>query len=164
MASSPISLLFLLLLSLLPFLPIFSASNITPSSSLSTNGDNSSWISPSGDFAFGFYQLNNTNTFLLAICYPTDTILPTQILRLGGMLCSKFSETNYSKGRFELHFTNGGDLELNLVAWPSDKLYAPYYSSRKANSNSSESGFQLVFNQSADIYIVKVNGGAVPLS
>ncbi|KAI7981400.1 G-type lectin S-receptor-like serine/threonine-protein kinase LECRK3 [Camellia lanceoleosa] len=240
MASSPISNLFLLLLSLLPFLPIFSASNVNPSSSLSANGDNSSWISPSGDFAFGFYQLNNTNTFLLAIwyanipdktivwhanttnpvqagskveltasgltlndpngqtiwtaqpnttvsygtmldtgnfvlsdtnsnfvwesfSYPTDTILPTQILPLGGMLYSKFSETNYSKGRFELHFTNGGDLELNRVAWPSELLYLPYYSSRPANLNSSESGFQLVFNQQADIYIEKENGGVVPL-
>ncbi|KAI7981396.1 G-type lectin S-receptor-like serine/threonine-protein kinase LECRK3 [Camellia lanceoleosa] len=236
MASYPISNLFLLLLSLLPFLPIFSASNVTLGSSLSANGNNSSWISPSVDFAFGFYQLNNTNTFLLAIwyanipdktivwhanttnpvqagskveltasgltlndpngqtlwtsqpngtvsygtmldtgnfvlsdtksnfvwesfSYPTDTILPTQILPLGGMLYSKFSETNYSKGRFELHFTNGGNLELNPVAWPSELLYAPYYSSGTANSNSSESGFQLVFSQSADIYIVKGNGG-----
>ncbi|CAL5355866.1 unnamed protein product [Camellia sinensis] len=242
MASSPIPNLFLLLLSLLPFLPILSASNITLSSSLSANGDNSSWISPSGDFAFGFYQPDNTNTFLLAIwyanipektivwhanttnpvqagskveltasgltlndpngqtiwtsqpngtvsygtmldtgnfvlsdtnsnyvwasfSYPTDTILPTQILPLGGMLYSKFSETNYSKGRFELHFTNGGNLELNLVAWPSELIYTPpYYSSGTANLNSSESGFQLVFNQSADIYIVKGNGGVVQLS
>ncbi|KAI7994783.1 G-type lectin S-receptor-like serine/threonine-protein kinase LECRK3 [Camellia lanceoleosa] len=241
MASYPISNLFLLLLSLLPFLPIFSASNVTLGSSLSANGNNSSWISPSVDFAFGFYQLNNTNTFLLAIwyanipektivwhanttnpvqagskveltasgltlndpngqtlwtsqpngtvsygtmlntgnfvlsdtksnfvwesfSYPTDTILPTQILPLGGMLYSKFSETNYSKGRFELHFTNGGNLELNPVAWPSELLYAPYYSSGTANSNSSESGFQLVFSQSADIYVVKGNGGVVQLS
>ncbi|KAI7981401.1 G-type lectin S-receptor-like serine/threonine-protein kinase LECRK3 [Camellia lanceoleosa] len=241
MASYPISNLFLLLLSLLPFLPIFSASNVTLGSSLSANGNNSSWVSPSVDFAFGFYQLNNTNTFLLAIwyanipdktivwhanttnpvqagskveltasgltlndpngqtlwtsqpngtvsygtmldtgnfvlsdtksnfvwesfSYPTDTILPTQILPLGGMLYSKFSETNYSKGRFELHFTNGGNLELNPVAWPSELLYAPYYSSRTANSNSSESGFQLVFSQSADIYVVKGNGGVVQLS
>ncbi|KAF5950043.1 hypothetical protein HYC85_012036 [Camellia sinensis] len=68
----------LLLLSFLPFLPIFGASNITLGSSLSAIGDNSSWISPSGDFAFGFYQLNNTSIFLLAIWYvniPEKTIV-----------------------------------------------------------------------------------------
>ncbi|CAL5429605.1 unnamed protein product [Camellia sinensis] len=218
MASSPISNLFLLLLSLLPFLPIFSASNVTLGSSLSANGNNSSWISPSVDFAFGFYQLNNTNTFLLAIWYaniPDETIVwhanttnpvqagsnveltasgltlndpngqtiwtsqPNGTVSYGTMLDtgnfvlsdtkSNFvacciPETNYSKGRFELHFTNGGNLELNPVAWPSELLYAPYYSSGTANSNSSESGFQLVFSQSADIYIVKGNGEVVQLS
>ncbi|KAF5938680.1 hypothetical protein HYC85_022939 [Camellia sinensis] len=131
------------------------------------------WTSqPNGTVSYG--TMLDTGNFVLSdtksnfvwesFSYPTDTILPTQILPLGGMLYSKFSETNYSKGRFELHFTNGGNLELNPVAWPSELLYAPYYSSGTANSNSSESGFQLVFSQSADIYIVKGNGGVVQLS
>ncbi|KAH7862244.1 hypothetical protein Vadar_001988 [Vaccinium darrowii] len=240
MASSAIPLLFIFL-SLLPFLPLFAASNVTLGSSLSTTDDNPSWVSPSGDFAFGFRQLNNTNTFLLAIWYaqipdqtivwhanttspvqtgsnikltangltltdrngltiwtaqpnttinfgamldtgnsvlsgnstgvyvwqsfdyPTDTILPTQILPLGGMLYSKLSKTNYTKGRFELHLMNNGSLQLNPVAWPTEYLYNFYYSSGTANSNSSLSGFQLVFSQSADIYILLRNGLTVQL-
>ncbi|XP_057513877.1 G-type lectin S-receptor-like serine/threonine-protein kinase LECRK3 [Actinidia eriantha] len=240
MASPAISNL--LLLFLLPFLPVFAASNITLNSSLSATGGDDSWISPSGEFAFGFCQINNTNTILLAIWYakipektvvwhantsspvqtgskveltpdglalndpsgrtiwkaqpnttvsygamldtgnfvlsgtnnssyvwesfdyPTDTILPIQVLSLGGMLYSRLSETNYSKGRFELHFTNGGDLELDPIAWPSEIQYGSYYTSATANPNASQSGFQLVFSQSADINIVKGNGATVPLS
>ncbi|KAH7863232.1 hypothetical protein Vadar_015058 [Vaccinium darrowii] len=85
--------------------------------------------------------------------YPTDTILPTQILPLGGMLYCKLSKSNYAKGRFELLFMNG-DLQLNLI----DGTTNNYYSSGTANSNSSLSGFQLVFNQSANIYILFGNG------
>ncbi|GFZ16541.1 hypothetical protein Acr_25g0009500 [Actinidia rufa] len=232
----------LLFLSLLPFLPVFAASNINLSSSLSATGGDDSWISPSGEFAFGFCKINNTNTFLLAIWYakipkqtivwhantsspvqtgskvnltpnglalndpsgqtiwkaqpntavsygamldtgnfvlsgtnnsfyvwesfdyPTDTILPTQVLSLGGMLYSKLSEANYSKGRFELHFTNGGDLELVPIAWPSEIRYQHYYTSATANPDASQSGFQLVFSQSADINIVIRNGTTIPLS
>ena len=61
------------LFSLLLLLPIYSTvaqTNvaITLGASLSAT-DNSSWLSPSGDFAFGFHQLNNTNLFLLSIWY-----------------------------------------------------------------------------------------------
>ncbi|KAF7137884.1 hypothetical protein RHSIM_Rhsim07G0117000 [Rhododendron simsii] len=234
MASSAIPPPPLLLLSLLPLYA--AASNVTLGSSLSTTSDNpSSWVSPSGDFAFGFRQLNNTNIFLLAIWYaripdqtivwqantnspvqagsnieltanglnltdpngltiwsaqqnsaisygamldtgnfilsatntyiyvwqsfdyPTDTILPTQILPLGGMLYSKLSATNYTKGRFELHFMNG-DLQLNPIAWPTKYKYTYYYNSGTANPNSSLSGVQLVFNQSGDVFILLGNG------
>ncbi|KAI8536841.1 hypothetical protein RHMOL_Rhmol10G0287300 [Rhododendron molle] len=69
MASSAIYRL-LIFLSLLPFLPVSGASNITLSSSLTaTTGENSSWISPSGDFAFGFRQVYNASIFLLAVWY-----------------------------------------------------------------------------------------------
>uniref|UniRef100_A0A5B7ABP7 Receptor-like serine/threonine-protein kinase n=1 Tax=Davidia involucrata TaxID=16924 RepID=A0A5B7ABP7_DAVIN len=231
----------LLFLSLLPFLPILAVDNVTLSSSL-TGGDNSSWISPSEEFAFGFRQLNNnTNLFLLAIWYakipdktivwqanttnpvqrgskvllmengiilndpngqtiwksevepntstvsygamlntgnfvlssgttyhsvwesfnnPTDTILPTQRLGLGfgGMLFYRLTENNYSKGRFELRFSNG-TLRLYPVAWPTKNPYASYYKMETFNAtDSSESGYQLVFNESAYINIVKRNG------
>ena len=207
--------------------------SVTLSSSLTTNGK--TWLSPSGDFAFGFHQLGNSNLFLLAIWFdripartvvwhangnnplprgskveltssnlvlmdpegliiwqanpatpvisaamldtgnfvlkgnhsstyiwesfknPTDTILPTQILDLGSELFSRLTETNYSKGRFELNFSNGS-LELNPIAWPSEFQYDHYYSSYTYNANPYESGYQLVFNESANVYIVKMNG------
>ncbi|CAK7356308.1 unnamed protein product [Dovyalis caffra] len=223
----------LLLLLFLPIQPDLSMANITISSSLTTNGN--MWSSPSGDFAFGFRQLGNSNLFLLSIWFnkipartivwqangnnplprgskveltasnlvlmdpkglpiwqanpattvisaamldtgnfvlegndsrtyiwetfknPTDTILPTQILDLGSKLFSRLTETNYSKGRFELNFSNGS-LNLNPIAWPSEFPYNFYYSSRTYNENPSESGHQLVFNESANIYIVKMKG------
>ncbi|XP_044476718.1 G-type lectin S-receptor-like serine/threonine-protein kinase LECRK2 [Mangifera indica] len=93
---------------------------------------------------------------------PRDTILRTQRLDLGSMLVSKLTETNFSKGRFELHFTNG-NLELNPVAWPTRFNYKPYYTSNTYSADSSESGHQLVFDELADIYIVKTNEAIVQL-
>ncbi|GAY34986.1 hypothetical protein CUMW_277850 [Citrus unshiu] len=234
----------LILLSL-PLLPFLSAANIPLGSTLSSTSNNSSWISPSRDFAFGFRQLNNnSDLFLLAIWFnkmpertiiwhanednhpvlaprgstleltatglllkdpggqaiwdekpnkivsdaamldtgnfvliasgnhsdyawqsfksPTDTILPTQILDLGSVLVSRLTETNLSKGRFELHFSNGS-LQLIPVAWPTPSQYKSYYTSNTCSANSSESGHQLVFNKSADIYIENNNGQIVQL-
>ncbi|GFZ18210.1 receptor-like protein kinase 1 [Actinidia rufa] len=51
--------------------------NITLGSSLIANGNNSSWVSPSGDFAFGFQQIV-TGGYLLAIWFdkiPEKTII-----------------------------------------------------------------------------------------
>ncbi|KAH7848675.1 hypothetical protein Vadar_006015 [Vaccinium darrowii] len=237
----------LIFLSLLPFVPLSGASTIALNSSLSasTTDNSSSWKSPSGDFAFGFRQVDDAGIFLLAIWfdilpiktivwhantstpvltgskvdlsadgltltspqgetiwnaqptnataisyasmldtgnfvlstgtsndfyawqsfdYPTDTILPNQTLPRGGMLYSRLTETNYSRGRFELRLTAEGNLELNPIAWPSEYRYASYYTSGTASTtgNSSESGFELVFNQ-ADIYIVRGNGDPVKL-
>ncbi|BAS89678.1 G-type lectin S-receptor-like serine/threonine-protein kinase LECRK1 [Oryza sativa Japonica Group] len=61
------------LLTLLVLLLVFTiapskARNITLGSLLTTEGVNTSWISPSGDFAFGF-QLISTNTYLLAVWF-----------------------------------------------------------------------------------------------
>ncbi|XP_038717282.1 G-type lectin S-receptor-like serine/threonine-protein kinase LECRK3 [Tripterygium wilfordii] len=232
MAYSPTLLLFLFI----SLAPSFSMANITLTSSLTAAADEKSqWPSPSGEFSFGFRQLNNTNLFLLAVWfnkipdrtivwrangdkpvpagstveltnsglvlrdpqgqtkwdtkpanttvssasmldtgnfvlagnnndyvwesfkYPTDTILPTQILDLGSMLSSRLTETNYSRGRFELRFSNG-TFELNPIAWPSESRYNSYYSSG-TTTDPAESGYQVIFNKSANIYIVKNNGG-----
>ncbi|KAA8526025.1 hypothetical protein F0562_007875 [Nyssa sinensis] len=232
MASVILTLLFF---SLWPFLPILAAENVTMSSSLIA-GENSSWISPSEEFAFGFHQLGDgTNFFLLAIWYAkipdetivwhanteypvqrgskvelidnniilndskgqtiwkalvepntsvsygamlntgnfvlfastdssyvwesfnnlTDTILPTQILSSGGMLFSRLTKNNYSKGRFELNFSNE-NLQLYPVAWPTEIPYDSYFT-KKFNANSSKSGYQLDFNESASLYIKRGN-------
>ena len=240
MDSMALSCLILLCFPLLPFLS--AANNITLGSSLSSTNKNSSWLSPSRDFAFGFRQLNdNSDLFLLAIWFnkipertivwhangdnpaprgstleltstglllkdpggktiwdgkpdkkvsdaamldtgnfvlrasgknsnyawqsfknPTDTILPTQILDLDSVLISRLTETNFSKGSFELRFSNGS-LKLISVAWPSRFQYKIYYTSNTGSANSTGSGHQLVFNESADIYIVKDNGQIVQL-
>ncbi|KAL9438867.1 hypothetical protein AB3S75_024520 [Citrus x aurantiifolia] len=240
MDSLALPCLILLCFPLLQFLS--AATTINLGSSLSSTSSNSSWLSPSEDFAFGFLQLNNnSDLFLLAIWFnkipertivwhangdnpaprgstleltatglllkdpggktiwdgkpdkkvsdaamldtgnfvlrassnnsdyawqsfknPTDTILPTQILDLDSVLISRLTETNFSKGRFELRFSNGS-LKLISVAWPSRFQYKSYYTSNTSSANSSGSGHQLVFNESADIYIVKDNGQIVQL-
>jgi hypothetical protein len=215
-------------------LPTFSVAQtngkITVGVSLSTT-DNSSWLSPSGDFAFGFRQFNRTDFFLLSIWYnkvpdrtivwhangdnlaprgskveliadqglaltgpqgedlwtsqnlitgvaaygvmndtgnfvledgnfnkvwesfqnPTDTILPTQIMEKGGILSSRQSETNFSKGRFQLRFDQVGNLVLNTINLPTYDPNGPYY------QENSTAGKQLVFNESGYIYILEEN-------
>ncbi|CAN1158016.1 G-type lectin S-receptor-like serine/threonine-protein kinase LECRK3, partial [Linum perenne] len=73
------SLSLLLLLLLLPFsVNSQSRRNVSQGSSL-TAGSNDYWISPSGDFAFGFERVNNsTNGFLVAIVFdkmPERTVI-----------------------------------------------------------------------------------------
>ncbi|XP_027193152.1 G-type lectin S-receptor-like serine/threonine-protein kinase LECRK3 [Cicer arietinum] len=214
--------------------------NVTLSSTLSTNNNNS-WLSPSGEFAFGFRQLNknNTNFFMLAIWYnkisdktivwtaqndnnlvqapkgsqiqltsggltlttsqgdslwtaqpnnavsygtmldtgnfvlvnktstfvwesfnfPTDTLLPKQSLDLSGTLTSRFSETNFSSGRFQLYF-NGDNILMSPLAWPTQLRYDSYYSSNVPENYNSSS---LVFDELGDIYVEtnNINGTRV---
>ncbi|KAA8526029.1 hypothetical protein F0562_007871 [Nyssa sinensis] len=85
----------------------------------------------------------------------TDTILPTQILSSGGMLFSRLTKNNYSKGRFELHFSNES-LQLYPVAWPTEIPYDSYFTTM-FNANSSKSGYQLGFSESASLYIERGN-------
>ncbi|KAI3902783.1 hypothetical protein MKW92_052147 [Papaver armeniacum] len=65
-----------LLLILLP--TISTAQNVTLGSSLTSGVANTSWVSPSGDFAFGFRPIEDNSRFLLAIWFdkiPDKTIV-----------------------------------------------------------------------------------------
>ncbi|CAI8589116.1 unnamed protein product [Vicia faba] len=77
MASSTLYMIFILFLQLM-----LVHGNIAPISTLTaTTNNNNSWLSPSGEFAFGFRQLNtSTNPFMLAIWYnkiPDKTVVWT---------------------------------------------------------------------------------------
>ncbi|KAK7307764.1 hypothetical protein VNO77_41114 [Canavalia gladiata] len=205
--------------------------NITRSSTLSTN-DNNAWLSPSGEFAFGFRQLNGTSLFMVAIWYekipdktivwnakanemlataptgsqvqltsggliltspegesiwtaqpnaavsygamldtgnlvlvnknstfvwesfknPTDTLLPNQSLELDDKLTSRFTDTNYTSGRFQLYFQDGV-VWLSPLAWPTQLRYDFYYKIDVPGSAS-----RLVFDELGGIYVETANG------
>ncbi|OMO49706.1 hypothetical protein COLO4_38441 [Corchorus olitorius] len=210
--------------------------NLTLGSSLTARNDNSSWASPSGDFAFGFQQIG-TQMFLLAIWFnkipektiiwsangenlvqegskieltmdgqfvlsdpkgkevwratlsgtgaayaamldtgnlilasqdsttlwqsfdqPTDTILPGQQMNQGNKLVARYSEMNYSSGRFEFTLQADGNLVLYTRALPLDMVNTPYWASRTVGS-----GFQVIFNQSGYIYLIARNGSILNL-
>ncbi|CAN0908404.1 G-type lectin S-receptor-like serine/threonine-protein kinase LECRK3 [Linum grandiflorum] len=106
---------------------------------------------------------NTTSEFLWqSFSNPTDTLLPNQTLNLGTTLFAKRTETNYTKGRFALRFSNGS-LDLVPVAWPGGSFYNRYYTSGTYSSNPSEAGNRLVFNASAQVYVVKGNGDIAQL-
>ncbi|KAE8037042.1 hypothetical protein FH972_009668 [Carpinus fangiana] len=252
MAFSLAQTLFFLLL-LLPISAVAEANGrITVGSSLSTTV-NFLWVSPSGDFAFGFRQLNGSDFFLLSIWYnkipdrtvvwhangdkpaprgskvnltavhglvlsnpqgdelwisqiltgvaaygamndtgnfvvedsnfnnvwesfqnSTDTMLPTQIMERGGVLSSRQSETNFSKGKFQLRFIKGGNdqgiqqgnVVLNTINLPTVEPNGPYYEidSTVGDCNTSSAGKQLVFNESGYIYILQENDERITIA
>ncbi|PRQ35344.1 putative protein kinase RLK-Pelle-SD-2b family [Rosa chinensis] len=83
---------------------------------------------------------------------PTDTMLPGQILERGGKLSSRNSETDYTRGHFRLDFQNNGNLVL--------RGQRPFYSTATTNGSvPGSAGLQLVFNDSGNFYILRVNGG-----
>ncbi|GLT49772.1 hypothetical protein SLA2020_233060 [Shorea laevis] len=225
---------YLILFFLLPVYVVAQTSqNITLGSSLTAAlNQNSSWKSPSGDFAFGFQQIE-AGMFLLAIWFdkipektiiwsanggnlvqqgskiqltkdgqfrlsdsegkdvwvatlegfgilsyaamldtgnfvlasqdstnlwesfnlPTDTLVPTQILKPGSKLVARYAQTNYSGGRFTFVMQLSGDLEAYTTRFPLDAMNYNYWA-----SNTTGSGVRVIFNQSGYIYLEAKNG------
>ncbi|GLU19426.1 hypothetical protein SLE2022_356790 [Rubroshorea leprosula] len=238
MASSSPYFLYLILLFLLPvFVVAQTYQKIELGSSLTAALNiNSSWRSPSGDFAFGFQQIR-AGEFLLAIWFdnipektiiwsppidgeklveegskiqlsedgqfrltdargekvwdaqltgsgnvlyaamfdtgnfvlvsqdsnlwesfnqPTDTIVPTQIMKRNSKLVARYAEKNYSRGRFRFRMQGDGNLVFYVTSflWDTvDLISRAYWASNTVNQ-----GYQFVFNQSGYIYLADNNG------
>ncbi|GLT59542.1 hypothetical protein SLA2020_323550 [Shorea laevis] len=232
MASSSYSL-YLILLCLLPLSVLAQTyKNITLGSSLTAAlNQNDFWKSPSGDFAFGFQQIE-AGMFLLAIWFekipektiiwsangrnlvqqgsiiqlttdgefklndrqgkqvwgatlagdgivsyaamldtgnfvlasqdstnlwesfnlPTDTIVPTQVLKQGSSLVARYTQTNYSRGRYTFVMQEDGNLVTYITAFPLESVIDHYWSTDTVGS-----GFQVIFNQSGSIYLEAKN-------
>ncbi|KAL1558082.1 G-type lectin S-receptor-like serine/threonine-protein kinase LECRK3 [Salvia divinorum] len=183
----------LLLITLFPFSVTAQESsngNVTLGSSIVAKS-NSTWTSPSGEFAFGFREVS-PGAFLLAIWFdqlpdqtrfgpPTATsqspldqpsafpqterwsssikqtdgyglVRPRQILNREGALYSSISPTNFSTGRFLFTLQADGDLVLTIQSYPLDLNGNTYWS-----SNTLETGFQLIFNDSGSIDLIRPN-------
>ncbi|KAK3439484.1 hypothetical protein EUGRSUZ_C04359 [Eucalyptus grandis] len=82
---------------------------------------------------------------------PTDTILPTQQLDLRAKLNAQYSEMNYSAGRFHFMLGDAGNLAFYATPDPLDA------SDTYWRSNTVGSGFQLIFNQSGQVYLTARN-------
>ncbi|WCJ36978.1 G-type lectin S-receptor-like serine/threonine-protein kinase LECRK3 [Euphorbia peplus] len=195
------------------------------------------WISPSGDFAFGFYQLENKDLYLLAIWYnkipdktivwyangdappprsskveltsdqglvlsgpqgaeiwtsgistgeaayglmsdtgnfiikntadqslwqsfenPRDTLLPGQTLENGGrILNARLRETNFSPGRFQFRLIPDGNGVLNFNNVPTGFAYDAYFWTNTVDTNASNAGLRIVFNESAYLYVLRAS-------
>ncbi|KAL3599751.1 hypothetical protein D5086_007669 [Populus alba] len=76
------------------------------------------------------------------------------------LLANKFrTETNFSLGRFQLRLLDNGNLVLNSMNSPTKFAYDDYYRSGTSDvSNSSNSGYRLIFNESGYMYILRRNG------
>ncbi|KAK9068667.1 hypothetical protein SSX86_012782 [Deinandra increscens subsp. villosa] len=127
------------------------------------------WSSSRSISNVAYGVMNDTGNFVIvdrnlsniweSFDYPSDTMLPTQILERGGVINSKLTQTNFSRGRFQLRMLQGGNLVLNSRDPEFDFPYAAYYESKtNDSSNSSNSGSQLIFDATGYMYILRVNG------
>ncbi|XP_057981110.1 G-type lectin S-receptor-like serine/threonine-protein kinase LECRK4 [Malania oleifera] len=96
---------------------------------------------------------------------PFDTILPTQVLEVGGMLSSRQTENSYSKGRFQLRLLPDGNLVLNTIGLPTEFAYAAYYHSHTYDgADVMNCGYLTIFNESGYMYVKRRNGNIVNLT
>ncbi|KAK3439485.1 hypothetical protein EUGRSUZ_C04360 [Eucalyptus grandis] len=86
---------------------------------------------------------------------PTDTILPTQRLDLGTKVNARYSKMNCSAGRFHFMLGDDGNLAFYATSNPYDA------SDTYWRSNTVGSGFQLIFNQSGQVYLTARNGTVI---
>ncbi|KAL4027393.1 G-type lectin S-receptor-like serine/threonine-protein kinase LECRK3 [Cucumis melo var. makuwa] len=95
---------------------------------------------------------NNSEFVWQSFDYPTDTILPSQILKQGNNLVASYSETNYSSGRFEFSVQTDGNVVLYTRNFPTELKSQAYWSTETENL-----GFQVVFNLSGSIVLITEN-------
>ncbi|PPD66850.1 hypothetical protein GOBAR_DD36269 [Gossypium barbadense] len=124
------------------------------------NSETRSGVVDSGimDDSGNFKLLGGSSILWESFKDPADTVLPSQILDKGVALSSRQSETNFSKGRFQMVLQSDGDLVLATVNLPSKHVNDPYYKSGTAGDpNSSSPGFQLAFNESGYLFVSREN-------
>ncbi|OMO68956.1 hypothetical protein CCACVL1_19744 [Corchorus capsularis] len=87
---------------------------------------------------------------------PTETLLPTQTMNQRSQLVARYTETNYSSGRFKFMLQPDGNLLLYTTNFPfeDDVDDGAYWSTQDTIG----SGFRVIFNQSGNIYLAARNG------
>ncbi|CAK7339224.1 unnamed protein product [Dovyalis caffra] len=85
---------------------------------------------------------------------PTDTMLPTQNLSLGGELIAPYLERNYSDGRYKFILSTEGNLQMYTTRYPSTANNVAYWSTPSPTVG----GYQVIYNQSGYMYLVAKNG------
>ncbi|XVE68512.1 hypothetical protein DITRI_Ditri09bG0074000 [Diplodiscus trichospermus] len=115
-----------------------------------------------------YAQMNDTGNFVVysassqalwqSFQNPTDTLLPTQVLNRRGLLSSRHRENNFTKGRFQFRLLEDGNAVLNTINMESNFAYVAYYISGTYDAeNSSNSGYQVRFDQNGSFYILRTN-------
>ncbi|CAK7339233.1 unnamed protein product [Dovyalis caffra] len=93
------------------------------------------WQSNFGTGRVAYGVMNDTGNFVLvninsespalweSFSHPTDTLLPTQAMKIEGILSSRKSVTNFSQGRFQFRLLSDGNAVLNPINLPSNYTY-----------------------------------------
>ncbi|KAK8552762.1 hypothetical protein V6N13_121146 [Hibiscus sabdariffa] len=123
---------------------IWAAVSANPGASHATMLDTGNLVLASQDSSILWQSFDN----------PTDTVLPTQAMNLDTQIIARYTETNYSNGRFKFILQRDGNLLLYTTDFPFTDKVAAYWSTQ----DSIGSGFQVIFNQSGYIYLAARNG------
>ncbi|KAK4283648.1 hypothetical protein QN277_000576 [Acacia crassicarpa] len=120
------------------------------------------WIaSPSGNGTDHAAMLDTGNFVLVghesqnlwqSFDHPSDTILPGQVLHSPAQLVSRYSQNNFSRGKFLLRLQDDGNLVLWTTHYPMTLANIPYWESHVFGD-----GFSLVFNQTGSIFVQSSN-------
>ncbi|KAL6200675.1 hypothetical protein ACLB2K_030456 [Fragaria x ananassa] len=133
--------------------------NDTKGNQIWSTNSSSAGVSYAAMLDTGNFVLANRNSTYLweSFDHPTDTMLPTQRLNQAGILYARYTETNYSTGRFMFSLQPDGNLVFYTTNFPQNSPNSPYWSSW-LDAKNEEIGFQLFFNQSGNIYLTSENG------
>nr|DAD29981.1 TPA_asm: hypothetical protein HUJ06_031449 [Nelumbo nucifera] len=153
---------------LLPFVTAQTFGNVTLGSSLTLDDKNSFWLSPSGEFAFGFSPLQETKLFLLAIWFhkiPEKTIV---WYANGDKPAPLGSKVELKKdGHLQLRDPQGEEI------WSANSISDGVIHGAMLDTgnfvlarNSSDNPLRnrLIFNESGSIFILRRNGSTFPLT
>ncbi|KAJ7954941.1 Receptor-like protein kinase [Quillaja saponaria] len=126
------------------------------------------WNAESSSIVVDHAAMLDTGNFVLAnqdsvylwesFGQPTDTILPTQTLSQPSKLVSRYTETNYSSGRFQFVLQEDGHLSLYTTKFPLDSVNFAYLTTQIFGN-----GFELFFNKSGSIYVRASNGSIISM-
>ncbi|CAN4089694.1 unnamed protein product [Withania somnifera] len=134
---------------------------IATSSSISATDESTPWLSPSGDFAFGFPKIQENDQSLLCIWYGNiqeKTIVwhanMSDLMPQGSIL-----DPNPQRGMFYLRMFDNRNLVLVTQSVPSNSDYDDeYYNSQTSDStNVTNSGDKLVFEENGVMHVLKRN-------
>lgn len=107
----------------------------------------------------------NSETIWESFSNPKDTLLPTQIIGIGGQLCSRNSPNDFSLGRFQFRMLSDGSAVLNTVNLPTREAYDTYYfTGTRDDKNKSNSGHQVVYDKLGYLYLLKKSGDVFYIS
>ena len=127
------------------------------------NGVTHAYMLDAGNFALVNGDQNSTHVWE-SFKNPAATVLPTQVLEIGGTVSSRQAESNYSKGRFQLRLLPNGNLVLNTFDLQTNTAYDAYYWSNTYDAaNRSNSGERVIFDESGRLYVVLQSGENVIL-
>ncbi|XP_048319301.1 G-type lectin S-receptor-like serine/threonine-protein kinase RLK1 [Ziziphus jujuba] len=117
-----------------------------------TSGAQTLWSSGNTSSAKVAYAvMNDTGNFILldnsskhiweSFNHPTDTLLPSQIMKLGGFLSARTSNNDFRPRRFQFRLDFDGIARLITINLPGNHSYYTYYSTDNP-------GYQVVFDSS----------------